>query len=387
VFWVKEGESLTQAPTRKRFAVKTDSVIYQATMSTFKDLYGKQPSRPVFKGRIKEQTLDSFGRVSWLHVIGDGGAEVSVMLKIPTHSMDLPLREGDEFTNDEQQIKEFLSREGLVYTDTRDNTGRLTAFVTEKYVIPVGRPPRDDSFERYKQYEKVSRYLVEYICLLFSTFTKDADAIQYEHFQAFADQKIVIRAGHEYPLTPRRWAITDPAYTAGDSLIVPSQTMKTKLMYLLRQRFRTNQDLLRSYHLLDYMPNYYASLADFTLQPKTMLLDKIPETKPVTQGLLHINPLAESAYVMYRELDEFSHDVWLCQPARSLAHAVWIAQQWRETQSNPQGEGESDLSHVKVVWSSMDTYQIYTGDPARIVSVIPTQAGVVYQALLPYRLA
>ena len=105
------------------------------------------------------------------------------------------------------------------------------------------------------------------------------------------------------------------------------------------------------------------------------------------QGLLHINPLAESAYVMYREMDEFSHDVWLCQPARSLAHAVWIAQQWRETQSNPIEEGESDLSHVKVVWSSMDTYQIYEGDPARIVSVIPTQAGVVYQALLPYKLA
>jgi hypothetical protein len=380
VFWVKEGESLTQEPKRSRFVTKTASVIYEAAMDTFGHLYGKQEIRPVFRGRLREQTLDSFGRVSWLHMEG-----VSIMLKIPTHSMDLPLREGDEFTNNEQTARDFLTREGLRYTDTRDGTGRLMAFVTERYVIPVGRPPKDDSFEKYKQYEKVSRYLVEYICLLFSMFIQNVDKVSYEHFQAFAEQKIVIRARHQYPLTSRQWSPVDPAYAIGDRLIVPNQTMKTKLMYLLRQRFRTNQDVLRGYHLLEYMPNYYASIADFTPQPKTLLLDKINEIKQPSQGLLHVNPVAEGPYMMYRELSEFSHTVWLCQPARSLAHAVWIAQQWRQTQANPMGDGESELPHAKVVWSSLDTYQIYAGDPSRIVSVIPTEEGIRYQALLPYR--
>jgi hypothetical protein len=89
--------------------------------------------------------------------------------------------------------------------------------------------------------------------------------------------------------------------------------------------------------------------------------------------------------MLYRSFPDFTHDVWLCQPAQTLQEAVWICNYWREHGTNPLEKGISDDPHASVIWESEDAYHLSNAEHlGRIVSIIQTERVTYYQAMLPY---
>lgn len=334
------------------------------------------------------QTLDTFGRVQWLHFDG-----VVAKLIDPVHSLDLPLVPLGVFMNKEQDVKTLLQRENNFESSYKlDKLGRKVAIVVVfssgyRYEFPL-EVKKDTRYEKYQHYEKVARYLTEYACLAFSL----SGLSNVEEFARNQGQYFVVDQTHEYPLAERKWIKRDPMYLDSQNrLYVKSQKMITKLLYLVRQRYRMSKTELMSYRLLTYMPNYYVSLSDFDTQASVLLFDReLVERRPMEEGSIVIKEEAVETYILYKNIPEFEHDRWVCQPAKSLEHAIWIAEQWRSTQSNPlDKDGRLMTDHVRVVWTSESSYYLEgnLSGAERLVSVIYLGGDeVVYQALLPYRL-
>jgi hypothetical protein len=372
---------------KRKMKNETNNTFHREFNMVLKHLYGVQYQSYYFSQQPTAQTLDALGRTQWLHF-----DEVSVKLVIPVHSMELPIRPQERFANTEQQIIEFLEQEtGIIeMTATYDTQNRKTGIIVTKkkarYFFPLQVGDPDARLEMYQAYEKVARYITEYTYLAFSLYTKEA-----VNFQSFADNCFLINPDHVYPLASRYWRVRDANYLSDGRVIVTSQEMKTKLMYLLRQKYRTYREVLLSYQDFDYMPNYYTSLSDFTTQPNTLLIDRDTPSLSMQHGSFVIQQSA-TPYMLYQKLEEFNHAVWLCQPADSLEAALFICHHWATQAFNPLEKGTLPmLPHVKVIWTSDTTYMLDTTDPSEesfqhLVSVIPLESGTIYQALLPYRL-
>ena len=369
------------------YDIKNDAKkLHRAYITAIEDVYGMESKSRYFKTQITGQTLDAFNRVKWLHF--DGG--ISAMLVTPVHSMAVPLIKERNFINVENSVLEFIEKQGeFAVSYEMDTFGRRTSvrlvIKEDVYLFPILRVENSDRYEIYQNYEKISRYLTEYTFLAYSIACREGEIGLLSFFQ----HNFVVVPDHQYPLVSRYWKERSDGYLRDDKVVVTKERVKVKLMYLLRQKYRANKEILMAYREVDYMPNYYSALSDFSARSGVLVLDRPFTPTVIENGSIGVK-ISPTPYVLYKRIEEMDHRRWLCYPANSIAHALWVCDYWNKNSSVPllETEGEVDIPHTELVWSNEDTYAArFSTSMDAIVSVFLQENGEVYQALLPYRLS
>lgn len=142
---------------------------------------------------------------------------------------------------------------------------------------------QDSYLEIYVQMKRIARYLCEYIVYLFSIFYKShgsislsslksgslsslQENIQMKTFDQFSEQFVRVKKGFVYDQSKitRLFSFTSPFFEDG-KLIVPSDNVLYKLIYVLRLRLRENKNLALHYSEYKYIQNYYLDIKDYTI--------------------------------------------------------------------------------------------------------------------------
>lgn len=387
---------------------------YKEFNKTITDLYGKRMLFHPFTAQPVAQSLNTFGKVAWLHFKSPSQRTISMRLYVPIHSLELPIWEGQSYQSEEKAVEQFLESEPGVYVSSRmDARGKVMGMFVKKemgkveyrYYIPYGEKPQY-LFQTYQDYEKISRMVMEYTYYLFSIFLREKGVVaaddMYPLYKEFSDNHFRIEPV-SYRMMERRWTLNGnpmlqptPELEPPYQIVVPNDQVKVKLMYLLRQKFFTNPEGLLNYHQLTYMPNYYTSIADFDSQPKTILFEKEENleqyqrrmNQEIEPGVFELQMEATKPYMFYRLIPELGHHTFLIQPARSLPHAVFICDHWNKKGVNAGDQDyELEAPSTKFVWTSEYEYSIYTekGGEQRFVIVVNNGTSITYQSMLPYK--
>jgi hypothetical protein len=402
---------------KENYNYPVSHLYYKEFNKAITDLYGKRMLFHPFVAQPIAQTLNTFGKVSWLHYQTDSQKIVSIRLYVPIHSLELPVWEEKSYMSERAHVEEFLELEsssGRLFVSPRlDTRGKTMGIFIKKemdkveyrYYIPYGEKEQY-SFRVYQLYEKVSRMVMEYTYYLFSIFLKEKGVLPaddlYPLYREFSDNHFLIDSV-KYKVMERRWTLDgnpmlqpNPELNPPYQIVVSNETVKVKLMYLLRQKFFTNPEGLMEYYKLTYMPNYYTTIADFDAKPRTIIFEKeenlVQYQKRMNQSLdggsFELKMEETKPYMLYRLVPELQHHTFLIQPARSLGHAVFICDHWNKKGVNL-GEKDYELEApcTKFVWTSEYEYTIYPekGGEQRFVALVNDGTSITYQSMLPYK--
>lgn len=380
----------TKPPSAKqvgshRSDLPTADPLYERFDEMVREWYGRTVRSHPF-GAPTAQTLDTFGKVSWLH-FGD----VSIHLTIPIHSINAPVRRSGTFGCSPAEANAWLAGRRVEERRAGDVVLGLVGDVEgHSFFLPFRR--EEKLMDTYKKYEKVSRIMLEYVFYLFSQYLAEGRDTEYETFVTFSREKFEIDPAVTYEVLPRKFSM-DHSYLRGGRLRVASELVRAKLMYALRQECGLNPEAVREYHKRVDMMNYYVYLSDFEERPNAIVLEgegsmrKYYEKRGdrgLPEGKKEIQPGAVEPYILYFSVPEVGVSRWLVQPVDSAERGVAVCEEWRRSGVNRIKEparGEYTLMQ----WESETAYRL-SGSGERYVSWIHTPKGDVYQAMLPYPL-
>ena len=134
---------------------------------------------------------------------------------------------------------------------------------------------RDQSGSKLRSYardKRVSRYMIEYLRWLYSTFLNDEgveDSV--ESLQKFIKQQIVVDPKFEYGHIAKNFNM-DSGITKGGKLYVKSDETRKRLIYTLQLYALHHAAELKQYYLRTSISNYYLNIGDFTRYRSQVLL-------------------------------------------------------------------------------------------------------------------
>lgn len=371
----------------QRHDLATSDPLYERFDEMVREWYGRTVRSHPF-GAPTAQTLDTFGKVSWLH-FGD----VSIHLTIPIHSINVPVRKNETFGCSPEAANAWLAGKNAEVAERRAGSVRLGIVGSVKgqsFFLPFRR--KEKLMDTYKKYEKVSRIMLEYVLYLFSTYLAEkGKEVEYETFVAFSREKFEIDPAVTYDVLPRKFSM-DNSYLRGGKLRVGSELVRAKLMYSLRQECGLNPDAVREYHKREEMMNYYVYLSDFEERPNAIVLEgeesmrKYYEKRGdrgLPEGKKEIQIEAAEPYILYFSIPEIGVSRWLVQPVDSAERGVAVCEEWRRSGVNRPDKEPVRGEYTLIQWESETSY-LLSGSGDRYVSWIHTPRGNVYQAMLPY---
>lgn len=413
--YVLERKLDEKDPSKSKF--NTEHPLYKIFNTAINELYGRKSLYHSFTKEPIAQSLNSHGKVSWLH-FKEGERLVSLRLHVPIHSIEVDIIDEKSFTTPLETVTEFLrdlqsKQDNLLIAENRKNGNIVGIYlkVTKgkkeyRYYIPIDKDGEDESFYMYRFYEKISRILLEYTYYLFSIFMKKNELlppdIEYEHFKIFSNTSFIVDPSVKYKLLSREWQLLDnPMIDVTKveedtryKIVVQTESTRVKLMYMLRQKLFMNPDQLMEYSETKYMSNYYVNITDFTPQINTIVfenaqnLEKYQQRidKTLDEGEFEVNPNATKPYMLYKLIPELSHHTFVMQPALSLEHAIYTCDAWNKLGVNKTG---LSIKHpcTQFLWKSAYDYTVFKqeGGERHLVAVFYNGEKVIYQSILPYK--
>jgi hypothetical protein len=381
----------TKPPSAKQMGgqrpdLPTTDPLYERLDEMVREWYGRTVRSHPF-GAPTAQTLDTFGKVLWLH-FGD----VSIHLTIPIHSINVPVRRSETFGCSPAEANAWLAGRVVEAEERRAGAVRLGlvgAVEGHSFFLPFRR--EEKLMDTYKKYEKVSRIMLEYVFYLFSRYLSAGRDTKYGTFVEFSREQFEIDPAVTYDVLPRKFSM-DNSYLRGGKLRVANELVRSKLMYSLRQECGLNPEAVREYHKREDMMNYYVYLSDFEERPNAIVLEgeasmrKYYEKRGdrgLPEGKKEIQIEADEPYILYFSVPEVGVSRWLVQPVDSAERGVAVCEEWRRSGVNRPDKEPARGEYTLIQWESETSYHL-SGSGDRYVSWIHTPRGNVYQAMLPY---
>ena len=385
-------------PKRDAYVISTSSSLYRTCERTINEWYGKTVRYHPFSMAPTAQTLNSFGKIAWLHF-----GEVSLSLSVPIHSIEVPVVPERSFGCTKAQAEQFIEEEKTEHKERKTGSALLGYDLKKDgrlFFLPI-RSSHTPYLEEYKKYEKVSRIMIEYVCYLFSKYlhaNKVTTRVDKETLNAyledFSNSMFVIDPMKEYPILPRAFTLDNNPYVSEGKWRVNNDTVRAKLMYSLRQRYKTNPERLLMYYTIRDMLNYYIYLSDFAEDPNTILFENQKNIEKYQQltdraipnGVTMVQPKENNPYVLYYVIPETGVSRWIVQPVPSLDRAVFVCKEWNRIGVNTPKEGVSHSPYTQIQWLSDTSYKIsiMKGGENCFVALFHTENGTIYQSFLPY---
>lgn len=131
----------------------------------------------------------------------------------------------------------------------------------------------------YNKYKKLSRYVIEYLFWLFSTYlnnnniTPESIPENYKNiFLEFKNQYIKIDHNVKYEDIKKNFSVENSSIIKDKKLVLRSDDNLKRLFYILRLKLTRNMDEIFNYKNKTMIENYYLDITDFTLEINQVIL-------------------------------------------------------------------------------------------------------------------
>ena len=232
------------------------------------------------------------------------------------------------------------------------------------------------SLQIFNHNKRISRYMTEYLFWAFSKYLEESkvDEITDKVLSKFAAKSFTINPTHEYGDIPKFFGNNNSIMTGG-RLVVHSEDMIKRMMYVLKLYSVRDLKSLREYRRRKVIRNYYDEISDFTHYPGQVILEGEDSVERWLQETDSISIIRKTVDVGRKGPYFFSNPlvvngkVFLAQNTTSLRSAIGISKTWYlEGYNNPYLDskrnrsqftlfsysGEDDISEMDVQGEKVD---------------------------------
>lgn len=316
------------------------------------------------KETILSQVIDTYGKTRQLTI--EYSSKKFFLMTSPI--APLPVPEIVTTTDDLKEINEvslkfaveFLHRVGKIVSQTvvNEQTAELNGIIGNVEVhIPVKKSDPDrkilkvygnvqfpvlthdekdvSQLDMYNRNKKIARYLSEYVLWLFSRYMAENGIFEIadKHFSTFSKTEIVVDENWNYSNISKIFS-TESAVMKNKKLVLTSNELLKRLIYVLRLYAQRNFSALLSYKDRNVITNYYENIYDFTHIPTQVILfgedtvDRwIHENRTSYVLMNRILPGQHTPYFFRNELIH-AKNVYLAQNTVSFRNAIAICSVW-----------------------------------------------------------
>lgn len=199
------------------------------------------------------------------------------------------------------------------------------------------------SLQIFNRNKRMSRYITEYLFWNFSKYLEDhkVEEITDKVLSKFAAKSFDVIQGHEYADVPKFFG-NNNSIMRGHKLLVQSEDMVKRLMYVLKLYSVRDLKSLREYRKRKVIRNYYDEISDFTHYPGQVILEGEDSLERWLQETDNISIIRKGVDVGRKAPYFFSNPmvengkVFLAQNTTSLRSALSISKTWYlEGYNNP----------------------------------------------------
>ena len=193
---------------------------------------------------------------------------------------------------------------------------------------------KSSSLEQYNRNKKIARYVVEYMLWVYSHYLHD-NGIEYitdESIGDFANKYFKIIPSYDYGYIAKTFS-TGSSVMDNQQIVVQSEEMLKRLVYVLRLLSERNSDGVFQYYKNKVIQNYYEDVTDFRNFPNQVILygeesiEKLISENNI-KYVLH-DEIKIGSYVPYFFSNELvDNKLYLAQNTTTLGKASDIAKSW-----------------------------------------------------------
>lgn len=129
----------------------------------------------------------------------------------------------------------------------------------------------------FNKNKKISRYIVEYFCWLFSKFMKnenlDYKNITPDIYKKFKEKYIIIDKNFVYENIPKMFSLNDSGIMFNKKIVIKSEDTLKRLFYVLRLLLVRNLKKIINMYENKNIENYYIDITDFNYYPNQIILE------------------------------------------------------------------------------------------------------------------
>jgi hypothetical protein len=186
----------------------------------------------------------------------------------------------------------------------------------------------------YNEYKKLARYITQYMLWLYSRFLfdKNETEMSLENISEFVNQYIIINSGFQYGTVDKIFSINS-GLMANNRLVINSEEMLKRLIYVLRISFLRNKLKILAYHNTNTIDNYYTDLNDFDTYNFQVILEGIDSlskwiNERQTNFFLHSTIVFDYTDPYFFENSLIDNNIYLAQNFNNIEMALNKAKAW-----------------------------------------------------------
>ncbi len=273
--------------TQKKDTFNQETELIQRIKYTFNEMYeGIKDDiidiSKIVKSKVVGIGLDYYGKTRFLTVKNNKNTPITILTN-PLPNIDLPITSKYESVDD-KLAKQLLEFEKCEYYPVELNN-YIIGYKTPTFYIPIKpikssssslyhssliySPVNNDSeLSEFLQLDKLSRILTEYMLYLFSIYYyegkqsyEEREIDQYFIYD-FVKSNIIINKSFKYGPITRVFSL-ESNVLKNKKLVVHSELVLKKLVYVLQLRLRDNKNEVVNYSDYKYIQNYYNDIRDF----------------------------------------------------------------------------------------------------------------------------
>lgn len=261
---------------------------------------------------IVSQRLDSYGRTRRLDIANEGGNFSVYVSPIPP----LNVKIDDEFKEDEINSKEVF----------------LEQFKRNFLILPAIAETGSSELTIFNKHRKYARYITEYMFWLFSQFIENGKITDHSLLE-FVNSRMIVQNDYTYGETIKEFSMNSTFIRDG-KLIVNSEELKKRLIYVLKLQSIRNPKLLFDYKHNNYIVNYYIDISDFDEHPNQILIEGVENVENLIHNRVVDHKLFDTVvginfnFPFFFKNKLISDDIYLAQHTATLEQAVDIHNTW-----------------------------------------------------------
>jgi hypothetical protein len=193
---------------------------------------------------------------------------------------------------------------------------------------------QESALTRYNRNKKLARYIVEYMLWVYSHYLQDnsIENITDESIANFARDYFKIVPDYDYGYIPKTFS-ADTSVMDGEQIVVQSEEMSKRLVYVLRLLSSRNSDGVFQYYNKKVIQNYYEDVTDFRkYKNQVILYGEESIEKWISENnikyVLHNEVKIGTSTPYFFKNDLVGDKVYLAQNTTSLGKASDIAITW-----------------------------------------------------------
>jgi hypothetical protein len=300
---------------------------------------------------VKSQTIDSYGKTRQLNIEYEN--KNITLFTSPIQPLKVVTNNNLIYKTSTDIAETIFKKLGMntIYRDKESIQGSNGSDIFTILLGDVIVEKTPSKLSLYNENKKVARYLSEYILWHFSNYLDEnkIDSIDDDTINNFSNDMIIIQNDYKYNNILKTFSKKSPVFDDDGKLIVTSEEMLKRLIYLLRLRLKQNYTQITKYNKNTVIPNYYIDLTDYDTHPNQTILqggDCIYKWNSSLSNKVYIYdtviPKIKQAY--FFKNNNIDNNTYLAQNTHNIDNAIKISVIWNTKGYNIGYYAEADIS-------------------------------------------